>query len=92
MRLIYFNEPFCCYSSYYSKDQQINGNFDPWETWGHIYDALERQSNGEKYYIYRALCKHIGTNLENQHNKFNFKMVYKKKTIHCLMKSIGFFA
>lgn len=38
-------------ANYYSR------KFDAWEAWGDLYNALERHDNGEKYYIYRALCK-----------------------------------
>ena len=53
-------------------------SFDEWETWGDLYDALEKHGNQKKYYIYRGLCKHIGTVIENCNNKFVCEMNCKK--------------
>lgn len=54
------------------------GSFDAWEAWEDLYDALERPSIGEKYYIYRALCKNVGTIFEIQNNKLICEMDRKE--------------
>ena len=49
-------------------------SFDAWEAWGDLYDALEKHYKKQKYDIYRALCKHMGTVIENCNNKFVCEM------------------
>ena len=53
-------------------------SFDTWEAWGDLYDAVERHCNKRKYYIYRALCKRMGTILEYYDNEFVCKINSKK--------------
>ena len=53
-------------------------SFGAWEALGDLYDALENHGNQKKYYIYRALCKHMGTITENSNKKFVCEMSCKK--------------
>ena len=39
-----------------------------------IYDALKKHGKDKKYPIYRAMCKHMGTILDNKPNKFIWEM------------------
>ena len=48
-------------------------HFDAWEALGYVYNALIKHGDEMiemKYYIYRALCTHLGTIVENYPNKF----------------------
>ena len=51
---------------------------DVWEACGDLYNALEKHGNKFKHPIYRALCKHAGTIIENKGDKFVCEMDLKK--------------
>ena len=59
-------------SEYYAR------SFDAWEAWGDIYDALKKHGNDKKYTIYRVMCKHMGTMLDNKLTKIICEMNNKK--------------
>ena len=44
--------------------------FNAWEAWGDINDALKKHGDKMNYYIYTVLCKLQGTIVENYENKF----------------------
>ena len=52
-------------------------SFDAWETWGDVYEAVKKHGD-KKNPIFRALCKHEGTILDNKNNKFVCEMDNKK--------------
>ena len=60
-------------------------HLDAWEAWGDLYDALEKHGIETKYYVYEALCKHMGTIVKSYPNKFicdlnsrNYYLIFNK--------------
>ena len=45
-------------------------HFNAWGAWRDVYDAVKKHGNERKHYIYRELCKPMGTIIENYDDKF----------------------
>ena len=68
-------------------------HFNAGEAWGDLYEALEKHEGETEYYVYRALCKHMGMIVENYPNKFvcnlnsgNNYVLFNKINKNCFIK------